>query len=207
MSSETSGPDMPSSTSGMTSAATMATCFLAIVAVVFFYASVFLFYLMPVLSRCLIYAVLPVWLVVIVLFVVALFRRRWRTVAIFGVAGILISLPHIGVYGPSEWLNRLGFRIHVAFAENYLSRCKLFDFVEDGTKQTFGACEGVSIGPVRRIVFYDTTGQLAWPASRRTAAWKEVASHFPHRELLADADDLADHLADNFYSVDVNMDE
>lgn len=207
MSSETRGDNASSSDRRMMLAGAAATCFLAIVAVVFPYASVFLFYLMPVLSRCLIYAALPVWLLMSVLFAVALFRRRWRTAAIFGVAGILILLPHIGFSGSSAWLNRLGFRVHVASADNYLSKCKLVDFVEEGTKQSFGACEGFSIGPVRSIVFYDTTGQLVWPASRRTSAWKEAASHFLHKEALLTSDNLGDHLTESFYLVDINMDE
>jgi hypothetical protein len=207
MSSEANGHDAPSPSSSVMSAATAATCFLAVVAVVFFYASVFLQYLTPVLSRCLIYAAVPIFLVMFILLLVALFRRRWRTVAIFALAGILVSPPYVGVYGPTTWLHRQGFRMHVALAGNYLSRCRLFDFVEDGIKQSFGACESSWLGPIESTVFYDTAGQLTWPASRRTPGWKEAMSHFSPQEVLADLDDRADHLVGDFYLVDVNMDE
>ena len=146
------------------------------------YASEFLYYLRPTLSFWLFLVSLACWIPVFLFSLSALFRRHCRAIAIFSVAWTLAVLP-IARLEPTEqlrfWLERQGFRIHVAPVERYLSRCKPISFVEDGIEQQLGDCEVIT----RSIdfwdeIFYDTTGQLALPPKQRTPGWKDAAYSF-----------------------------
>jgi hypothetical protein len=170
-------------------------------------ASAFLDFLVPALSNFLFFIGLVCWIPMFFFFLGALFRRRWKAVAIFAAVWIVISLPLLNITEPFTWLRIQGFRIHVSPLESYLARCHLFGFIENGTKQAVGSCEDRWLGPVEYTVFYDTTRQFALPVSERTPAWKEAMSHFTPAEYLIASEGGATHLFGNFYLIDVNIDK
>jgi hypothetical protein len=142
----------------------------------------------------------------------ALFRRNWRAVTIFSATWALALLPLLDVE-PVErfrfWLLVQGFRIHASPVEDYLSRCRLTEFVEKGTKQRVGECE--SSGGVNDnaayVVFYDTTGEIALPVSQRTPEWMDAMYHYSPKKVLRDSEDRADPLIGKFYIIRIDHDE
>ena len=143
------------------------------------------------------------------------FFRRWcelviscLTLFITFVAFLTALLsPEDGALLPNQWLQEAGFRIHalhlireVPLGE-FLSRCKLVDYVEeDGTRQQVGECgKGLrSTSWFQITVVYDPSGQLAWPAIQRTLAWRLAVLDLPTGRFFVH-DDVAKHLVDNFY--------
>lgn len=172
------------------------------------YVAVFLTYSSPTFSFLLFLLGLVCWLPLSVLSLVALFRRRWRAVAIFAIAWMLIASPFLGAGQPVGWLMALGFRMHAFPLKAYLAKCIFYDFAEDGKKQTVGACHGgYDDGVVIHAIFYDTSRQFGLPASQRTQAWKQAVSHFTESDLLINSDNHARHLFGNFYDFGMNISE
>jgi len=155
------------------------------------------------------------WLAVFFLALAAPFFRRWRELAIscltlfitFGAfAGAFLG-PEEGGLMSNEWLQEAGFRIHASHLipatspGEFLSTCKLVDYVEeDGTKQQVGECDKGFRSTLwfRIIVASDPSGQSAWPAIRRTLAWRLAVLHLPNGPFFVH-DDVAKHLFGNFY--------
>jgi hypothetical protein len=177
------------------------------VALVSPFACQFLDFLLPRVSTLLLFIAFFCWIFLILSFLVSLFRRRWRSVAIFTAVWILISLPFFGVREQYIWLRVQGFRIHIAPIEKYLASCTLYDFVEGGTRQTVGTCKSSWDGPIETTVFYDSSRQFKLPASQRTAGWKQAMSHFTDSHILIDSDNRAHHLFEEFYEVSTNIAE
>jgi hypothetical protein len=177
---------------------------LAIFIAASWYASEFLYYLLPTLSFWLTFVSVACWIPVFLFSLSALLRRNWRAIAIFSVSWALAVLP-IARLEPVEqfrfWLELQGFRIHVAPVERYLSRCKLISFVEDGIEQQLGDCE-IIIRSVdfRDEIFYDTTGQFALPPKQRTPGWKDAAYNFFWHCYLTDTA-VADRVFGKFHII------
>jgi hypothetical protein len=164
---------------------------LAIFIAASWYASEFLYYLLPTASFWLFLVSLALWFPLFFFSLSALLRRKWRTIVIFAFAWALAVLPIAGLKPMEQfrfWLEFQGFRIHVAPIERYLSsRCRLIPFVEDGVEQQLGDCEVIT----RSIdfwdqIFYDTTGQFALPPKQRTPGWKDAAYNFFFHCYLTD---------------------
>jgi hypothetical protein len=178
------------------------------VALVSPFASAFFFdFLSPAVSIVLLFIALFCWIFLILSLAVSLFRRRWKTVAIFAAVWTLVSLPLFGVKEPYIWLRIQGLRIHIAPIENYLTSCRLYNFVENETKQTVGACETTSYGPIEQTVFYDTSRQFELPASQRTSGWKQAMSNFSDSHILIDGHKRAVHLFGDFYQISINTED
>lgn len=141
-------------------------------------------------------------LVLFCLFLGALFRRRWKEVAVFFIIWAVVLLPYYGSDAPLRQLVVLAFRVHVSPVDEYLSRCKLIEFVENGATQAVGVCETTGLGnETYRLVIYDTTGEIALPASRKTPEWTEAMMRFRQAKLLVKSEDRVDHLFGHFYRV------
>jgi hypothetical protein len=175
---------------------------LAIFVAAGWYTSAFLTYLLPAFSDLLLWIGIACWLPMFFLSLSALFRRQWSAVAIFSAAWLVAALPFLGVADQFNWLLVQGLRIRASSIEEYLSQCRLTEFVESGVKQTVGLCEN-SDGPVTHFVFYDTTGELASPLSQRTPEWKGAMWHYPPQWVLRDSEDRAVRLFGNFYGVSI----
>ena len=140
------------------------------------------------------------------------FRRDWKAIAIFEATWAL-AVPSFVGYGPLEhaqfWFLAQGFRIHAAPVGDYLSKCKLVEFVEKGTRQTVGDCEssGLSYANVNYVVFYDTTGEIASPRTQRTPEWSDAISYYGARKALIEGQDRAEKLFGNFYRVTIDIGE
>jgi len=134
----------------------------------------------------------------------ALFTLRWRLISVFSVVWLLLSLPFIVGEGPHEWLRVLGFYVKTRLANDYLSRCRLTDFVENGVKQTAGFCQGFDRGDYFDFVVYDTTGEFVLPVSRRTPEWKQVMSVATVKAVVS-KENRAYHLFGDFYAVYVDI--
>lgn len=151
---------------------------------------------------------LALTLVIIALW--ALVRRNLREFAIFMLVPCVTAFPGIGQYDLADWLQKTGFRLYASPVETYLSRCALFDFVDDdGSKQKVGQCPGIpqSFNSSLTIV-YDTTGQLDLPEGRRTRAWKSTVQwHLSAGEFLAEEDHGDAYIWGNFYAVLVPLDK
>lgn len=179
-----SGNDAPLSGIHWTPVATALKYSFLIVALISPYASAFLTYLLPTLSDSLYEIRWICWILVFFFSVSALFRRQWKTIAVFAAAWVWLFLAPYRFDKPSDWLLAEGFRIHASPIDDYLSRCKLVAFIENGVKQTVGFCEGADNGGVLRGVYYDTTGEFALPPFLRTSEWKSAMSQIEHEELL-----------------------
>lgn len=135
-------------------------------------------------------------------------RGRWREFSIVSLPLVVTTIPGFGVTMPADWLKAVGFRIYASPIELYLSKCRLYDFVEDdGTKQRIGQCHSVSQTFDERVtVVYDTTGQFVLPLERRTSAWQAaVSQHLSAGLFLARKNDGWSHIFGNFYAVSVPL--
>jgi len=184
---------------------------LAIFIAASWYALPFLTYLLPTVSYWLLLISFACWIPLFFFSLSALFRRSWKAVAIFSATWMLAFL-HFAELEPVGqfrfWLYVQGFRIHVAPVEDYLSKCRLTEFIERGVKQKVGECEASgSSDTVVYVVFYDTTGELALPVSQRTAEWKDAMWDYPPRGVLRDGGDRAEPLFGNFYRVAIFSEE
>ena len=142
------------------------------------------------------------------LFLVALFRRRWKEAAIFCAMGPVVLLPYLGLNMPLRWLYVEGFRFHVSPIEKYLSRCKLIEFVENDAKQKVGVCERQwQPGDVTLTVIYDTTGELALSVSQRTPEWTKAIGRFSPGQFFTQSEGRAERLFGNFYEISVPPEE
>jgi hypothetical protein len=131
----------------------------------------------------------------------ALFRRRWRELAIYLVIWPVVLLP-LYKSDARHWLYVEAFRVHVSPIEEYLSKCELFEFVQNGTKQRVGRCERESVAnEIIRDVFYDTSGQFELPVAQRTPEWKAAMGHFSPHAVLIEKEGRAEKLIGNFYEV------
>jgi hypothetical protein len=131
----------------------------------------------------------------------ALIKLRWKWIAIFAVAFDLIFLPELGVVAPFRWLSHQGFRVHTLLDQNYLSRCRLINVVENGARQEeVGFCEHFDHLEICDFIIYDTTRQFVLPASRRTPEWKQAIAAVAANSLVSPDDDAL-HLFGNFYRI------
>jgi hypothetical protein len=108
------------------------------------YALPVLSYLLPTVSYWLNWIFLICWIPLFFFPISALFRRDRKAVAIFSATWVLGCLP-FAEFEPVDrfrfWLNLQGFRIHASPVEDYLSKCRLTEFIEKGVKQKVGECE------------------------------------------------------------------
>ena len=140
----------------------------------------------------------------------AMLPRDWKPLAVLSVAWVWVLLAFLGPMDEFRyWLEVQGFRIHASPLNDYLSTCRLTEFVQKGVRQTVGECEasGVVYGPVATVVFYDTTGELALPAAQRSAEWRDAMWHYPPKAVLRDGEHRAVLLFGNFYRVDILSEE
>jgi hypothetical protein len=140
-----------------------------------------------------------------------LFRHRWKALAIFSATWLLaflcVAKPE-SVERLRFWLLVQGFRIHAFPAEEYLSRCRLTEFVENNVKQKFGQCKSWGLGDYTAyVVFYDTTGEIAAPVSDRTPEWKDATYDYSPRDVLREKEGRAKRLSREFYRVSIYQDE
>jgi hypothetical protein len=154
----------------------------------------------PALPDQLLKVALVCFLVLFVGFLRALFRLRWRKLAIYLVIWLVVLLPHKS--GAHSWLYVEAFRVHASPIEEYLSRCKLFEFFENDKKQVLGWCEIQVIGnEVARQIFYDTTEEFGLPVSQRTPEWKAVMGKYDPVGLLTKKEGRGTKLIEHFYEV------
>lgn len=163
---------------------------------------------LPVFSDRLVWVYLGGLVVLFFLFVSALFRRRWKEVAIFFAIWAIVLLPFYGIRLPLRWLYVEAFRLHASPIEEYLSRCKLVEFVESDAKQKLGVCERLPMsGHGTLAVIYDTTGELALPVSQRTPEWTKTMGRFSPGRFFMQSEGWAQHLFGNFYAIPVPLEE
>ena len=162
----------------------------------------------PTFSYKLIWVYLACVLALFFLFLGALFRfwRRWKEVAIFLAIGAVVLLPYYRLSGvliaPARWLSAIAFRIHSSPIEQYLARCELVQFSENGSEQSVGECERFGVGNEDAVtVLYDTTGELILPVSQRTPEWTAAMRYFKPADTLAKSEGRAFHLFGNFYNM------
>jgi hypothetical protein len=131
----------------------------------------------------------------------ALFRFRWKLIAIFAIVWVLLYLRFFGGW-PTEWLNAQGFHVGNLLTQNYPSGCSQHDFVVHDVKQKLGLCRGFDRGDHFDYVVYDTTGEFVLPVSQRSPEWKRAMSEVTNtHEELGSKENCAHHLYGNFYTV------
>lgn len=104
----------------------------------------------------------------------ALLRRHWKLVSIYAFVLVLLCVPFTETVGPHVWLRSLGFYVRTQSFGDYRSACRLTDFIEDGVKQTAGACEAFDGGEQYELIIYDTTGEWMRPPPQRSPEWTHV---------------------------------
>jgi hypothetical protein len=144
------------------------------------------------------------YLAVIVCALSALFRRKWSALAVFVFPLAVLFLPA----QPSQWLLATGFSIYASPIEEYLSRCRMITFVEDGEGQQVGECQGLATSGITwNVVIYDTTGQFMLPLARRTQAWKDAMGMLSSPKVFAESEGRGSHIVGQFYSIVIRIDE
>lgn len=165
-------------------------------------------FFLPVFSDRLLWIYLGGLVVLFFLFLGALLRRRWKEVVVFFAIWAIVLYPFYGVGFSLRWLLVASFRLHAAPIEEYLSRCKLIEFVENDVKQKLGVCERLPLtGDGMLAVIYDTTGELMVPVSQRTPEWTKAMVRFSPGNFFTQSEGRADRLFGNFYDVSVPIQE
>ena len=168
----------------------------------------FLTYPAPITAYWLIWLYVACVLALFFLFLGALFRRRWKEVAIFCVIGPVALLPYLGLNVSFRWFYVEGFRFHASPIDRYLSQCKLIEFFEKDTKQKVGVCERQGLpGYGVLTVIYDTTGELELPASQRTPEWTKAMVRFSPGKVFTQSEGRAERLFGNLYEIAVQLEE
>jgi len=169
------------------------------------YGANFLYFLLPSAFLWLTLAGLVFWIPLFLFSLDALFRRRWKLISIFTIVWVLLSPLFLGVWAPRYWLRGQGFHVSVLLTNDYLSGCKLSDFVENGTKQTVGLCGGGGDrGGYFDYVVYDTTGDSTLPVSERSPEWKRLMAKATE-EGVESRENPTYHLFGNFYTTSVSI--
>jgi hypothetical protein len=139
----------------------------------------------------------------------ALFRRRWRAVAIFAAAIVwTLSLsPALRPDEPLKWLRVVGFRVHAFPMDRYLAQCQLQEFVDGGKVQKLGPCDGIEGYPnlTSHVLFYDPSRQLDRPLSERTDAWKQAMLRATEQRVMPGRVVRTVHLFGDFYEIDISF--
>jgi hypothetical protein len=162
----------------------------------------------PFLDARLIWVYFACVVALLVLFLHALWRRRWKQLAILCAILAVVFLPYYDAPPPFKWLYVRAFRIHASPLEDYLARCRLIAFVENGVEQKLGRCESFgTAGDVTVCIFYDTSGEFVLPVSQRTPEWRAAMSHFSPRAVLLAKENRASYLMEHFYEIDIHVDE
>lgn len=168
----------------------------------------FLDYSAPDISDRILWAYPACVLALSVLFLGALFGRRWKEIAIFCAMSPVVLLPYLGLNEPLRWFRVEGFRFYVSPVQKYKSNCKLIEFLEKGARQQLGVCERRwQIGGGTLTVIYDTTGELMLPLSQRTPEWAKAMGRFSPGKFLTQSEDRAERLFGNFYEISVPLRE
>jgi hypothetical protein len=172
-----------------------------VVALLGLYGSEFFYFLLPTAFWWLIFiAGLVCWIPLFHFSLGAVFRRRWKLISIFAIVWVLLSPVFLGVWAPRIWLRGQGFHVRTLLTKDYLSRCKLTEFVENGIKQTVGWCEGGSLTyDYFDFIVYDTTGNSALPVSQRSLEWKRWMAKAT-QEGVVSREHPTYHLFGNFYA-------
>jgi 4-amino-4-deoxy-L-arabinose transferase-like glycosyltransferase len=137
-----------------------------------------------------------------VIFLGSLLRRRSNEIFVFLAVWAVVLFPFYGSREPFLWLSAQAFRIHTSPLEQYLSQCKLVEFVENGRKQVLGRCDNLAIeDEVVLDVFYDSTGEFGQPPSQRSSEWKAAMGHFGPREVLINAEGRVTKISENFFEI------
>ena len=162
----------------------------------------------PTLTYTLIWVYLACLLALFYLFLRALFRfwRRWKEVAILLAIGAVVLLPYYRLANllkaPMTALTTIAFRVHSYPIEEYLARCNLVQFNENGSEQSVGVCELFGVGNEDAVaIFYDSTREFILPISQRTPEWTAATSHIRPTDMLTKTEDRAFHLYGNFYYI------
>jgi hypothetical protein len=135
----------------------------------------------------------------------ALVRLRWKQFAVFVVVWLSIVLPLTNVAPqPKAWMTSLGFFVKTRLAGDYLSSCRLTEFIENEVKQTIGVCHGFDRGQMFDFVVYDTTGELMLPVSQRTPEWSRVISKAVAPAVVS-IEDPAYPLFGHYYVVELTI--
>jgi hypothetical protein len=157
----------------------------------------------PVLSGWLVILYLLWSLVLFVVFLCALFRRRWNEVARFLAIWAVVLFPIYGSDAPRRWLQAEAFRIHASPLDQYLSRCKLTEFDENNVRQKLGVCERRGASGSAQVVIHDTAGESAVPLAQRTPEWIAAMAHFSPHMLFSQPGAQTSHLFGDFYLIDI----
>ena len=116
----------------------------------------------------------------LLIFLIALFKLRWKSIGLFGTTWALLIIAWLGNWEPSYWVTGQGFRIHTLLVGDYLSKCHLTDFIENGIKQTVGLCEGFDRGNYIDLIVHDTTGEFVFARCAENAGMEagDVGGYF-----------------------------
>jgi hypothetical protein len=145
------------------------------------------------------------------LFLGVAYRLWWKELAIFLAIWAVVLMPwyvsRLGIDMPLAWLRGIGFRVHASPIEEYLSRCNLIRFSENGREQSVGECETIpgQTDEQYMTVFYDSTGEFILPVSQRTPEWTTAMRHFEPADTLTKSERRASHLYADFYVIGLSI--
>lgn len=157
------------------------TCIFAAITLLSWFGGRFLMFLWPEASDWL----LPIGVVcaIIAMFwlIVCAFLPKPRGAPILLATLLIIQTVQMIDAQSKRGLIELGFRIHASPIEQYLARCKMFEFTENGERQAIGYCEGRAYteggfppGQAMPTVMYDSTGNFLKPDTQRSREWKQA---------------------------------
>ncbi len=176
-------------------------CVVIFIALFGLYGAEFLYFLLPNADLWLVMAGLVCWIPLFVFSLVALFRRRWKLVSIFRRVGVAFPCRsrRLGTAPLAK-----GPRLHLGTLLNkeFLPKCRLWEFVENGTTQAVGYCGGHDRGNFFDYIVYDTTNEFTLPVSQRSSEWKRLIGKASEQGVES-REQPTYHLFGNFYATSV----
>ncbi|HEY3792972.1 MAG TPA: hypothetical protein VGM09_14150 [Bradyrhizobium sp.] len=165
----------------------------------------------PIFIRQLLWVYFACLIALFFLFLGVAYRLWWKELAILLAIWAVVLMPwyvaRLGIDMPLAWLRVIGFRVHASPIEEYLSRCNLVRFSENGREQSVGECETIPGQTDEQYVtvFYDSTGEFILPLSQRTPEWTAAMRHFEPADTLTKSEGRASPLYGNFYGISLSF--
>ena len=120
------------------------------------------------------------------------------------VVWVLLSPVVLGVWAPRHWLRGQGFHLGTLLNKEFLPKCRLWEFVENGTTQAVGYCGGHDRGNFFDYIVYDTTNESTLPVSQRSSEWKRLIGKASEQGVES-REQPTYHLFGNFYATSVGI--
>lgn len=149
-------------------------------------------------------------IVAMIWLIICAFLPRPRSAPILLATLVIIQAARMIEAQSGGGLTGFGFRIHASPVEQYLAKCRKFEFTENGEMRAIGVCEsqayepGFPPGLAYLTVIHDPTGNLLKPESERSPEWKRAFDKVRESDAAILRFQGATRLFGDFYLADLS---